>query len=108
MFSSPDFTTLPIIAAWYMSGKYDINEIRACAYNAGEFVSRHLSCVPGWDEVVEPMLISQVARVFVFAHAFTEGLTSDNTNRVQVKTAMQTMHEDVMTELVESSAGRGI
>jgi hypothetical protein len=85
--------------AWYASGKTDIDRIRSRAHAIGEYMSTHLSILPGWNAVVEPLIISQLARIFVGMHAFTQGLTADNTNTVQIEKAMIEMQKTIADEI---------
>jgi hypothetical protein len=86
---------LPLVATWYASGKSNISRIRTVAYKAGVYASTYMRRIPGWDPVVEPMIISQMARVFVGMNSFIEGLTSDNTNVALVTESLVNMKDFV-------------
>ena len=93
------YVVIPFMVAWYVSGTTDISRVRTRAYQAGVYASARLQIVPGWDTIIEPMLISQLARIFVCMHGLTQGLTSDNSNRVQIDKAMIEMNQTISTEL---------
>ena len=90
---------VPALVAWFFLGKTNVDTLRARSSAAGTFVSAQLSSVPGWNSVAEPLLISQVARVFICMHSFVQGLTTDNTNLTEVGVAMHDMHAAIVTEV---------
>ena len=89
----------PVLAMWYFSGKSDIHAIRLRTYLADKSLSKKMQIIPGWDTVVEPMIISQLARIFVGMYGFTQGLTSDNANMIQMDRMMLEMKQTVSTIL---------
>jgi hypothetical protein len=96
---------LPVVVAWYASGKTDISNIRSWAHQAGAYTSQRMrKIIPGWDTVMEPMIISQMARIFVGFHSFTQGLTSDNTNVVQTEQMMADADSLISDELSMGAA----
>ena len=86
-------------AVWYVYGTIDIETIRLQAFDAGKCISSRLAIIPGWNMVAEPMIISQLARIFVGMHSFIQGLTSDNTNILEIERAFKKMRQDVMEDL---------
>ena len=88
------------IALWYAYGNTNIDRLRRASYNAGRFVSnRFAPFVPGWNLLVEPMLVSQCARLFVCMHQFIQGLTSDNSNVVEMERVYTEMEQTILDEL---------
>lgn len=90
---------LACLGVWYAYGRTDIKTLALAAYKAGRFSSSRLAHIPGWDAVVEPMIISQFARIFVLMHHFIQGMTSDNTNVVEVTRGMDAMKRSILDEL---------
>jgi hypothetical protein len=84
-------------AVWYAYGTISIETIRLQSFAAGTRISSRLAIIPGWNMIVEPMIISQLARIFVGMHSFVQGLTSDNTNLVEIERALRDMR-NVITE----------
>ena len=88
------------MAVWYAYGLTNIQTLKTTAHRSGRFVSTRIAAVvPGWDLIVEPMIVSQLARLFVCMHHFTQGLTSDNTNIVQIEQAMTIMKKTVLDDI---------
>jgi hypothetical protein len=98
-FVTKSYATIPVVIAWYTSGTIDINQIQRRAYATGEYISGKCRLVPGWDSIIEPLLISQLARMFMVGHAFTQGLTSDNTNVDQITRSLVEMRQAVSNDL---------
>lgn len=92
------YVTIPALVGWFFLGKTNVDSLRAQSSAAGRFVSARLSSLPGWDAVAEPMIISQVARIFICMHSFVQGLTTDNTNVTEVRAALQKMESAVVGE----------
>jgi len=90
---------LACLAVWYAYGKTDIRTLGGTAYKFGQHASSRLAWVPGWDVVVEPLIISQFARFFVLMHHFIQGMTSDNTNLVDVTQGMDAMKRSILQDL---------
>ena len=93
---------------WYAYGTTNIDRLRRISFTAGQFVSRRfVALVPGWNLLVEPMIVSQCARIFVCLHQFVQGLTSDNSNVVAMDRVYTEMRQTIRDELappVPSSA----
>jgi hypothetical protein len=87
------------IAAWYAYGTTNIETLQKRSHQCGRFVSTRVAAVvPGWDLIVEPMIVSQLARIFVCMHHFIQGLTSDNTNIVDIEKAMTDMKKTILDD----------
>jgi hypothetical protein len=87
------------IAAWYAYGTTNIETLQTSSHQFGRFIStRVAAAVPGWDLIVEPMIVSQLARIFVCMHHFIQGLTSDNTNIVDIEKAMTEMKKTILDD----------
>ena len=85
--SSPYYYLLPIV--WVVLGKIKLDSIGAWGRKSGEAVSQMGQRVPGWNKVVEPMVVQQLSRIFLFSSNFVYGLTADNENKKEMQAQMQ-------------------
>jgi hypothetical protein len=98
-FSYTNAQCVGYLAAWYAYGTTNIETIKTTAFYAGQLLSvRVAAFIPGWDFIIEPMIISQCARLFVCVHHFVQGLTSDNTNVVDVNRAFTDMKRTILDD----------
>lgn len=98
--SSPQYYLLPVF--WVVLGKIKLDSVGAWGRKSGEFVSNLGQRVPGWNKVVEPMIVQQLSRIFLFSSNFVYGLTEDNDNKAEMQSQMQKEFEEIRTHMAES------
>jgi len=82
---NPKYVLIPMfMSGWYYCGTLDINSMKQAAWDYGREFSARVAYVPGWNSLVEPLIVSQCARLSVVVYSFVQGLTSDNTNRISI------------------------
>lgn len=66
--------------AWSLLNIFDKDKVKKKAYNKGYEISQRFKKYKGWDEIIEPMIITQFSFLFGISNSFIKGMISDNKN----------------------------
>ena len=73
------------------------------AFRKGYRLSQHFQKYPGWNSVVEPLLIRQFAIIFGVSNSFIQGMLSDNEN---VQKDQELLKQSVMEQFEDHETSR--
>jgi hypothetical protein len=63
---------------WYSLHHFDAVKYQQIAYDKGRSLTLKYHNYPGWEQIVEPMIIRQINLLFSVGNSFVQGLKSDN------------------------------
>ena len=91
------FTKWSIVAiAGGIMNMYDKEQLKRIAYNKGYNLSQQFKCYRGWDEVIEPIIIKQIALLFGVSNSFVKGLISDNKPNQKLDESLKELENSIV------------
>ena len=94
------FTFAILLAVWAGMGMIDREKAKNLTYKLGYLLSQKCQMIPYWDKYAEPIIIRQLALLFVTGHAFVEGMISDNKDKEEAEKEMEKM-EDLVKDVLD-------
>ena len=73
----------------------DKEKLKQTAYAKGFNLSQKFKNYRGWDEVVEPIIIRQLATLFGISNSFIKGLVSDNKPNKELDKSLKELEQSI-------------